>query len=73
MLRIAMQAGKNDDKTTQDELKKKLERIKIKLRTWVWQWSGALEDFKEYPNGTNFWRKEMEDLEKSIESWRSLS
>jgi len=65
--------GENDDKTTQDELKKKIERIKIKLED-VGLGSGAelLKEFKEVSERDEFLAKEMEDLEKSIESLEKL-
>jgi len=61
MLRIAMQAGKTTTKTTQDELKKKIERIKLKTRgRWVWAVERSLlKEFKEVSERDEFLAKEM--------------
>ena len=58
---------------TQEELKKKIERIKIKLED-VGLGNGAelLKEFKEVTERDEFLTKEMEDLEKSIESLQKL-
>ena len=57
----------------QEELKKKIERIKIKLED-AGTGSGAevMKEFKEVTERDNFLAKEMEDLNKSIESLEKL-
>jgi len=61
------------DRNTQEEMRKKIERIKIKLEDIGS--AGGLEVAKEFEEVTkrdNFLAKEMEDLEISIESLRKL-
>jgi chromosome segregation protein len=57
----------------QDELKKKIERIKIKLED-AGMGNGAeiLKEYKEVSERDNFLLKELEDLTKSIESLKGL-
>ncbi|KKP86033.1 hypothetical protein A3B84_01655 [Candidatus Nomurabacteria bacterium RIFCSPHIGHO2_02_FULL_35_13] len=61
------------DRNSQEEMRKKIERIKIKLEDIGS--AGGLEIAKEFEEVTqrdNFLAKEMEDLEISIESLRKL-
>ena len=58
---------------TQEELKKKIERIKIKLEdTGLGNGTELLREFKEVSDRDDFLAKEMEDLEKSIVSLQKL-
>jgi chromosome segregation protein len=58
---------------TQEELKKKIERIKIKLEdTGLGNGAELIKEFKEVTERDQFLAKEMEDLEKSIESLKKL-
>jgi chromosome segregation protein len=61
------------NRTEQEELKHKIERIKIKLED-VGGAGGAeiIKEFEEVTQRDNFLAKEMEDLAKSIESLRTL-
>ncbi|MBI3888476.1 AAA family ATPase [Candidatus Nomurabacteria bacterium] len=63
----------NDNKTPQEELKRKIERIKIKLED-IGLGNGAelLKEFKEVSDRDGFLAREMEDLEKSIVSLQKL-
>ncbi|MCX6752251.1 MAG: AAA family ATPase [Candidatus Nomurabacteria bacterium] len=65
--------GSKASATTQEELKRKIERIKIKLED-AGLGSGAevLKEFKEVSERDGFLAKEMEDLAKSIESLEKL-
>ena len=57
----------------QDELKKKIERIKIKLEdAGLGNGAELIKEFKEVSERDLFLAKEMEDLEKSIESLKKL-
>ena len=58
---------------TQEELKKKIERLKIKLED-AGMGSGAevMKEFKEVSERDQFLAKEMEDLTKSMESLQKL-
>ena len=58
---------------TQEDLKKKIERIKIKLED-AGMGNGAelIKEYKEVSERDQFLIKEMEDLEKSIESLKKL-
>ncbi len=66
-------AGKEIDETRQAELKKKIERIKIKLED-AGMGSGmeVMKEFKEVSERDQFLAKELEDLKKSIESLQKL-
>ncbi len=61
------------DRNSQEELRRKIERIKIKLED-VGSNGGSeiLKEFEEVSQRDNFLAKEMEDLAKSIESLRAL-
>ncbi len=65
--------GVESDRNTQDELRRKIERIKIKLED-----SGGLngaevkKEFDDVLERDNFLAKELEDLNKSIESIEKL-
>ncbi|HAS80818.1 MAG: Chromosome partition protein Smc [Candidatus Nomurabacteria bacterium GW2011_GWE1_32_28] len=63
----------NIDRSIQEELKRKIERIKIKLED-VGLGGGAevIKEFQEVSERDNFLAKEMEDLSKSIEALRVL-
>ena len=57
----------------QDELKKKIERIKIKLEdAGLGNGAELMKEYKEVSERDQFLAKEMEDLEKSIESLKKL-
>jgi len=61
------------DRETQEELRKKIERIKIKLEDAGGAGgSEVIKEFEEVTERDNFLAKEMEDLAKSIESLRAL-
>ena len=61
------------DKGSQEELRKKIERIKIKLEdAGLSGGSELVKEFEEVSDRDSFLAKEMEDLEKSIESLRAL-
>src|ERR1035437_226613 len=63
----------NDNKITQEELKKKIERIKIKLEdAGLGNSAELMKEFKEVTERDGFLMKEMEDLTKSIESLQKL-
>ncbi|OGJ06391.1 hypothetical protein A2554_03510 [Candidatus Nomurabacteria bacterium RIFOXYD2_FULL_35_12] len=64
---------KNGEEFSQEELKKKIERIKIKLED-AGLGSGVeiMKEFKEVTERDEFLAKEMEDLTKSIESLNKL-
>jgi chromosome segregation protein len=66
---LSAQAGSN----TQEDLKKKIERIKIKLED-IGLGNGAelMKEYKEVSDRDGFLAREMEDLEKSIESLQKL-
>ncbi len=58
---------------TQEDLKRKIERIKIKLEdTGLGNGLELMKEFKEVSERDQFLMKEMEDLEKSIESLQKL-
>lgn len=63
----------NTENNTQEELKRKIERIKIKLED-AGLGSGAevMKEFKEISERDSFLAKELEDLTKSVESLRRL-
>ena len=62
-----------DEEQSQEELKKKIERIKIKLEdAGLGNGAELLKEFKEVSDRDEFLAKEMEDLEKSIESLQKL-
>lgn len=66
------QVGK-DDNSNQEELRKKIERIKIKLEdTGVGNGAELIKEYTEVFERDQFLAKEMEDLEKSIESLQGL-
>jgi chromosome segregation protein len=59
--------------TTQEELKRKIERIKIKLEdAGLGNGADLIKEYKEVSERDLFLVKEMEDLEKSIESIKKL-
>ena len=61
------------DRSIQEELKKKIERIKIKLEdVGLGGGSEVIKEFEEVSRRDNFLAKEMEDLAVSIESLRKL-
>jgi chromosome segregation protein len=70
------EAGKSDISQIsigQEELKKKIERIKIKLEdAGLGNGAELIKEFKEVSERDQFLMKEMEDLEKSIESLQKL-
>jgi chromosome segregation protein len=58
---------------TQEDLKRKIERIKIKLEdNGLGNGAELMKEFKEVSERDQFLTKEMEDLEKSIESLQKL-
>jgi chromosome segregation protein len=62
-----------DEKITQEELKKKIERIKIKLEdTGLGNGAELIKEFEEVSERDQFLAKEMEDLEQSIKSLQKL-
>lgn len=62
-----------EDNQTQEELKKKIERIKIKLEdAGLGNGAELMKEFKEVSDRDDFLGREMEDLEKSIESLQKL-
>jgi chromosome segregation protein len=67
------QIDENNSEFSQEELKKKIERIKIKLED-AGMGNGAelIKEYKEVSERDQFLVKEMEDLEKSIESLKKL-
>ncbi|OGI60546.1 hypothetical protein A2641_03365 [Candidatus Nomurabacteria bacterium RIFCSPHIGHO2_01_FULL_37_25] len=63
----------NAEEITQEELKKKIERLKIKLEdTGVGSGAEVLKEFKEVSERDQFLAKELEDLTKSVESLQKL-
>ncbi len=59
--------------STQEDLKRKIERMKIKLEdTGLGNGLELMKEFKEVSERDQFLMKEMEDLEKSIESLQKL-
>ncbi|MFA5095372.1 MAG: AAA family ATPase [Candidatus Paceibacterota bacterium] len=61
------------DRNTQEELRKKIERIKMKLEdVGLGGGSELIKEFEEVSERDNFLAKEMEDLVTSIESLRKL-
>lgn len=61
------------DRNTQEELKRKIERIKMKLEdVGIGGSSELLKEFEEVSQRDKFLAKEMEDLAGSIESLRKL-
>ena len=63
----------NSNEFSQDELKKKIERMKIKLEdAGLGNGAELVKEFKEVSERDQFLVKEMEDLEKSIESLKKL-
>jgi chromosome segregation protein len=64
--------GKIDEKA-QEELRKKIERLKIKLEdSGVGNGAEIIKEYKEVSERDGFLAKEMEDLEKSIASLEQL-
>jgi len=62
-----------DKESTQEELKKKIERLKIKLEdAGLGSGTEFMKEFKEVSERDEFLAKEMEDLTKSIESLQKL-
>jgi chromosome segregation protein len=61
------------ENSTQEELKKKIERLKIKLED-IGLSNGAelMKEFKQVSERDGFLAREMEDLEKSVESLQKL-
>ena len=58
---------------TQEELKRKIERLKIKLEdVGIGNGAEIMKEFKEVTERDSFLEKEMEDLAKSIESLQKL-
>jgi chromosome segregation protein len=67
------QIEENTASYTQEELKKKIERIKIKLEdAGIGNGAELMKEFKEVTERDLFLTKEMEDLEKSIASLQKL-
>lgn len=65
------QIGENE--IAQEELKRKIERIKIKLEdAGIGNGAELMKEFKEVEERDQFLAKEMEDLERSIESLQKL-
>jgi len=65
--------GENIDRSLQEELRKKIERLKIKLEdAGLGGGSEVIKEFEEVSQRDNFLAKEMEDLATSIESLRKL-
>ncbi len=63
----------NEEGKNQEELKRKIERIKIKLEdAGLGNGAEVMKEFKEVSERDDFLAKEMEDLEKSIESLKKL-
>ncbi len=61
------------DRTEQEELKRKIERIKMKLEdVGMGGGSEVMKEYEEVSQRDNFLAKEMEDLAVSIESLRKL-
>ena len=61
------------DESAQTELKRKIERLKIKLEdTGLGSGTDLLKEFDEVSKRDNFLAKELEDLERSIESLEKL-
>ena len=59
----------NVEKNTQEEFKRKIERMKIKLEdAGLGGGAEIMKEFKEVTERDNFLAKEMEDLTKSVES-----
>lgn len=59
--------------TSQEDLKRKIERIKIKLEdAGLGNGAELMKEYKEVSERDQFLAKEMEDLEKSIESLQKL-
>ena len=70
--RSAEEAG-NNPVITQEELRKKIERIKIKLEdAGLGEGTEIMKEFKEVSDRDIFLAKEMEDLTKSIEILQKL-
>ena len=70
--RSAEEAG-NNPVITQEELRKKIERIKIKLEdAGLGEGTEIMKEFKEVSDRDIFLAKEMEDLTKSIEMLQKL-
>ena len=67
------QIGENNGGITQDELKKKIERIKIKLEdAGLGNGAELIKEFKEVSTRDQFLAKEIEDLTQSIMSLQKL-
>ncbi|MDD5721166.1 MAG: AAA family ATPase [Candidatus Pacebacteria bacterium] len=63
----------NETEIIQEDLKRKIERIKIKLEdAGLGNGAELMKEFKEVTERDQFLMKEMEDLEKSIESLQKL-
>ena len=72
---LAYKNNKDNQKTdtTQEELKKKIERIKIKLEdTGIGGGAELMKEYGEVTERDRFLEKELEDLGKSIESLKVL-
>lgn len=70
---VSSLVGEEELSITQEELKKKIERIKIKLEdAGLGNGAELMKEFKEVSERDEFLAKEMEDLEKSIESLEKL-
>ena len=66
-------AGGSKASATQEELKRKIERLKIKLEdVGIGNGAEIMKEFKEVTERDSFLEKEMEDLAKSIESLQKL-
>ena len=67
------QQQENKEKNTQEELKRKIERIKIKLEdAGIGNGAEVMKEFREVSERDSFLAKEMEDLTKSIETLLKL-
>lgn len=67
------QIKESKENQTQEELKKKIERIKIKLEdAGLGNSAELMKEFKEVTERDGFLMKEMEDMTKSIESLQKL-
>ena len=66
-------SGGSKASATQEELKRKIERLKIKLEdVGIGNGAEIMKEFKEVTERDSFLEKEMEDLAKSIESLQKL-
>ena len=68
-----VEKAENNVEVSQEDLKKKIERIKIKLEdAGLGNGTELMKEFKEVSNRDQFLAREMEDLEGSIESLQKL-